>query len=127
MLPATRRADLAWAVALSAAALAFTLADVDRRLAWAWAYDPVSGSFPARTAFWATSVMHTGGRMLVWAVGLVPLGCLVASVWSLRFPRLAASRDRCITAVLGIVLTTLTIAATLIGGGVTTIAHTLSG
>lgn len=100
--------DFRWAVALFAVALAVTLADVDPQIAAAWAFDEATQSFPARQAFWTTTLIHSGGRAFVWALGLTSVFGLIASLWS---ERLAALRGRFIVGLFGLVQTTLLIGA----------------
>lgn len=104
-----RNRDLAWAILLFAVAIGSTLVDWDRRIAAAWAFDAALNGFPARSAFWATTVMHSGGRAFVWAVGLAHMLGLIAGADAARFPRLARERPRFVIAVVGIATTTLVI------------------
>jgi membrane-associated PAP2 superfamily phosphatase len=100
--------DLLLGGALLAVALAVTLADVDRSIAAAWAFSPEANGFPWRDSFWTTTVLHSGGRDFVYAVGLIPVAALIGGLWSRR---LAKHRARHIIALAAILATTLLIGA----------------
>ncbi|MEP7311267.1 MAG: phosphatase PAP2 family protein [Pseudomonadota bacterium] len=60
-------------------ATVLALTDLDRRISLAWAFDPGSGTFPARNAWWAENLLHGHGRDLIWLVVLTCVAMLVLS------------------------------------------------
>jgi membrane-associated PAP2 superfamily phosphatase len=79
-------------------AAVFGVWSLDVRIAQHLAFDPVAHQFVARHAFWANSLLHTDGRLLIWATGLAclllsALGSVRGSSGSPRFPRLHAARQ----------------------------------
>src|SRR6478736_4044947 len=75
----------------------FGMSSVDVRIAQHLFFDPAAIDFPARHAVWSNAILHTGGRLLIWSIGLVclllcALGYRGASRSSPRFPRLHAAR-----------------------------------
>jgi membrane-associated PAP2 superfamily phosphatase len=73
-----------WAPGLAFAAIAalFALTDLDRTVARAWAFDPGLGLFPARGAWWATRLLHDGGRDFIAGIWIATVAAYVASFGS---------------------------------------------
>ena len=97
-------------------AAVFALSSLDVRVAQSLAFDPTVGDFVARHAFWANGVLHDGGRILIWAIGLACLGLSAAgylrdSRGAPRFPRLHAVRRDLAWAFAGMMLIVLVIGA----------------
>jgi membrane-associated PAP2 superfamily phosphatase len=86
------RAHLWWPLAFGLAALTLIYAlGLDEKISANWAFDAATKQFPARNAWWSTSVLHSGGRALIWLVALSSLALVVASRWQARLAPLRAA------------------------------------
>ena len=84
------RAHLLWPLAAYLAAMGLLAGmHLDVAIAQRWFFDAAGGGWLARGAFWAGDLVHTGGGLLVRAIGLVALAAWLAS-W--RVARLAPYR-----------------------------------
>ena len=97
-----KRSTLLLSAIFAPLALLFAFFDLDRTIAWAWAFDPAQQRFIADHSFWANELVHKGGRNLVLVIALVAvLAALLGQVAPARFPRLAEQRRALWTGLLG--------------------------
>lgn len=85
---------------IAAAAILFETTGLDLRATDAW-YDPATGSFPAKHAWWAEWLVHDRGRD---AVGLLTLIALGIWGWSYRRARWRPWRRRALYFALTVIL-----------------------
>lgn len=95
------------AAAFAALCLLFSLTDLDRELARAWAFDGELGIFPARNAWWSTELLHRGGKYAVWGIGAAALSGYLASY---RLARWREWRRPALFAFVAMALATLAVA-----------------
>lgn len=100
----------AWlpALLLAGATVVIIAGDLDRSIADALFFDRQTQAWIGANTWWAVDLIHTGGGLLVRAVGLAALLMLIAGLWS---PRLRLIRRRAAFVALGLVLCT-----SLVGG-----------
>jgi len=63
----------------------FATTDLDQAIARAWAYDSALGTFPARDAWWASELLHTGGKYVVGTLALPAVCAWLASFFSVTW------------------------------------------
>jgi membrane-associated PAP2 superfamily phosphatase len=84
-----RRTHLWYPAAAWLAAMAlFALTGLDRRLGAAAFFDESSGRWLGAETWWAEALIHKGGSLLVWTIGLAALAVVVGGGWSARLARL---------------------------------------
>lgn len=97
-----------WPLIVSLAIFAlFSATDLDRQFALDWAWDATAGHFIARDSFLANTIVHRGGRIVIWIAGLT---CLIG--WGLN----ARRGDRDLRRAFGFSFCALALAILVAGG-----------